>query len=320
MKNERDDELELPKELEKEIYGLMNDADKLLTEGKSDVSMEKIRLAWKKLPDSKYDSALSSKILDEMVKALILEGNYDEAFEVIQDLTLYMETNGQDANRATPYILHGINLLFACKPDLAKKAFYKAVKYGAVKKDFFGFPAIYFDIAKKKLIDNKEIMDLFYKEVASPLIFIDSMEIDQLSDEVSERIEILSRQGRNLYVEEEFQASLKVLKEALALIPQPHKLYLEAFWLEIFIGECYFSLKEFKQSLAHFFNAKRNIETNTHEHPMLMLRLGELYFELDRFNEAKEFLLKAYEAEGEEIFETEEEKYFNFLKDNVVLN
>ncbi len=320
MKNERDDELKLSEELEKEIHDLIDEAGKLLEEGNSGVSLEKIRIVWEKLPDSKYDLPLSSKLLDEMVKALNLEGRYDEAFGMIQDLTLHMESNGEEANRASPYILHGINLMFVCRPDLAKTAFYKAVKYGAVKKDFSGFPAIYFDIAKKKLIDNKEIMELFYKKVAAPLLLIDSMEIDELSDELLERIETLSKQGDDLYMEGEFEECLKVRKEALALIPQPQKLYLEAFWSEIFIGECYFKLEEFRQSLAHFLNAKRNIATNVDEHPILMLRLGELYFELDRFNEAEEFLLKAYMAEGKEIFETEEEKYFNFLKKKVKLD
>jgi tetratricopeptide (TPR) repeat protein len=320
MKNEKDDELELSKELEKEIYDLMNDAGKLLEEGNSEVSLERIRSAWEKLPGSKYDSAISYAILEELTKLLNHAGRYDEAFEVVQGFTLYLESNGEKANRATPYIMHGINLLFACRPDLAKKAFYKAVKYGAVKMDFMGFHAIYFDIAKKKLIDNKKIMELFFEKVASPMLFIDSMEIDELSEELSERIETLNKQGHDLYMKEEFHECLKVRKEALALIPQPQKLYLEAFWLEIFIGECYFTLEEFKQSLAHFLNAKRNITTIEHEHPMLMLRLGELYFELDRFNEAEKFLLKAYVAEGKEIFETEEEKYFNFLKDNVKLN
>lgn len=320
MKNERDDELKLPEELEKEICDLIDDAGKLLEEGKSDVSLEIVRSAWEKLPGSKYDSAASYTIIEELTKLLNHAGRYDEAFEVVQGFTLYLESNGEKANRATPYILHGINLLFACRPDLAKKAFYKAVKYGAVKMDFMGFHAIYFDIAKKKLIGNKEIMELFFEKVASPMLFIDSMENDELSEEISERIEILNKQGHELYMKEEFRECLKVRKEALGLIPQPQKLYLEAFWLETLIGECYFALGEFKQSLAHFLNAKRNITTVENEHPTLMLRLGELYFELDRFNEAEEFLLKAYVAVGEEIFETEEEKYFNFLKDNVKLS
>lgn len=109
-------------------------------------------------------------------------------------------------------------------------------------------------------------------------------------------------------------------KEALALIPEPQNSYSEAFWLETSIGDCYFMLNNFGQSLVHFLNAKGNIETNGHENPFVMLRLGELFLEGDHFNDAKEFLLRAYMLEGKEIFETEHGKYFVFLEQNVELN
>jgi hypothetical protein len=50
------------------------------------------------------------------------------------------------------------------------------------------------------------------------------------------------------------------------------------------------------------------------------LRLGEDLFELKQKEKALDHLLRAYMLEGKEIFDGEDEKYFEFLRQNVELD
>ena len=320
MKNDIRVAMSIPDELENEVFDLMDEASELLDEGKTEASLEKIRLAWGQLTESRYNTSVSHMVLSELIPVLNATGKHEEALQEVKGWILDLETCGYKIYHTTPYVLQGETLLFLGKPDLAKEAFYQAIKYGATKRDFNDKPAFYFDIAKKKLNDNEEILNLFRKEISSLPFPVLRTEPAALSEELTERIEVLSEQGSDLFEEEKFREALDVWSEALALIPSPQNLYGESFWLETSIGDGYFMLNEFEQSQAHFLNAKGNIETNSYENPFVMLRLGELFFELKAFGDAKEFLLRAYMLEGEELFETEEEKYFNFLQENVKLS
>lgn len=50
-----------------------------------------------------------------------------------------------------------------------------------------------------------------------------------------------------------------------------------------------------------------------------MMRLGQTYLEANKLEEAKEYLLRAYAMEDEDIFELEDPKYLQFLRKNVSL-
>lgn len=49
----------------------------------------------------------------------------------------------------------------------------------------------------------------------------------------------------------------------------------------------------------------------------ILLRQGEIMYELNEKVRAVEFLLRAYMLEGKEIFDGEDNKYLKFLKENV---
>lgn len=310
----------LPQELENEVFELSDLACELLEEGKIEEALEKIKLAWDKVPGTKFNTSVSHMILCTLIPILNTAGQYKEALHLTKEWVTDLETSGYKIYHTMPYILHGETLLFLKDADAAKESFYQAVKYGAKKRDFSDQPTFYLEVAQKKLNDNQEIMVLFEEKVLSRSVTILRPDIVELAEEVSARIEELSEQGNELFEEEKYQECIEVWSAALALIPEPQNSYGEAFWLETSIGDCYFMLKDFEQSLVHFLNAKGNIETNTYENPFVMLRLGELFLEGDHFNDAKEFLLRAYMLEGEGIFETEDEKYFVFLKQNVELS
>ncbi|MEW4284602.1 hypothetical protein Q0N35_13110 [Priestia koreensis] len=53
------------------------------------------------------------------------------------------------------------------------------------------------------------------------------------------------------------------------------------------------------------------------ENPFIMLRLGESLYELGEVNKSKEYLLRAYILEGYSIFYSEDDKYFEVIKDEI---
>ena len=143
--------------------------------------------------------------------------------------------------------------------------------------------------------------------------------VQELTNEIYEEIEALSEEGNEYFESENYGKAIEVWEKALFLIPNPQNFYSESQWLEASIGDAYFQLKDYINALEHFQNAKNNIEENGYENPFIMLRLGQTLLENQRSEEAKEYLLKAYMFEGEEIFEDADEKYFNFLKQNIKL-
>ena len=142
----------------------------------------------------------------------------------------------------------------------------------------------------------------------------------KLSDEVAEQIEVVSQEGNEYFDEEEYDKAIAVWKQAVALIPNPQHTFLESFWLESAIGDAYFMLEKNKEALPHFLNGKSNTKENAHENAFIMLRLGQLFFEANQFEDAKAYLLLAYTLDGEEIFQGSKEKYLEFLKENMDLS
>lgn len=143
---------------------------------------------------------------------------------------------------------------------------------------------------------------------------------NRLPSEICDRIEVLSEEGNQCFDAEDYQGAIAIWKRALSLIPAPRNTYGESQWLETAIGDAYFMTEDYANALAHLLNAKANIERNAYENPFIMLRVGQAFFEQEQPDEAREYLLRAYMFEGEEIFESEHEKYLDFLEREVELD
>jgi tetratricopeptide (TPR) repeat protein len=317
MNNEIRKAVRLSPELEDQTFEMQGDAIELLADGKNEAAEATIKAAWELLPEPKFNTSCSHTILCDYIEILTQIGKHEEAKTLLLAWINDLETSGYQVYETMPFILLGETFMYLNEIDQAKAQFNQAVKYGATKRDFSDKPNFYFEIAKKKLTANNEIAIFFDHEVrnqARP-----NTATITLTDEASEQIEDLSEQGNTYFDEEHYSTAIEVWQQALALIPHPQNTYAESQWLETSIGDAYFLNEEFELALQHFQNAKSNIEAFAYENPFIMLRLGQSLLECTQPEEAKEYLLRAYLLEGEEIFDNDDPKYLDFLKQQVDL-
>lgn len=309
----------LPTSLENEVFDLRDEALAFLDENQIDQALVKITKAWELLPESKFNTSCSYLILCDLAGMLNQAGKHQEAKAILEAWIHDLKTSGYKIYETIPFILLGETFLYLKESELAIAAFKEAVHYGAGKRDFIEYLDLYFEIAKGKVTDLEEIQRLFDKETSQRLSLSSKEKVIGLSEELSVQIESLSEEGNVYFEDEAYENAILVWKRALDFIPKPQHTFAESLWLESSIGDAYFMQKKYDEARFHFNNAMDNIEEIALKNPFILLRTGQLHFEAGTFDEAKEFLLRAYMLEGEEIFEDSDGKYFEFLKENVKL-
>ncbi len=317
MKSEIRQAVSLQSELENYIFDLHSKSLAFLENNQFEEAEMTIKEAWTVLPEPKFNTSCTHIVLCSLIEILTINGNYIEAKTILANWINDIETCGYKINETTPFILSGENFLYLHEIEKAKEQFYKALTFGATKRDFENKPSLYIDIAHKKIIDDNDIVLRFTNEVLHKPV---SHEVLQaLTDKVYDQIDELSEKGNAYYDNENYAKAIKTWEQALALIPHPQNAYSESQWLETSIGDAYFLIEDYTNALKHLQCAKANIEESAYENPFIMLRMGQVLFEHKQIDEAKEYLLRAYMFEGEDIFEDEDEKYVAFLKQHVAL-
>ena len=118
--------------------------------------------------------------------------------------------------------------------------------------------------------------------------------------------------GNALADAEEYREAFKEFLAALQLIPEPIEEHEVAAQCLACMGDCYFMLGNFEQAkdaLTHAMHCPGALGN-----PFIHLRLGQSQFELGNEERAKDELARAYMGAGLEIFEDEDAKYIEFLK------
>lgn len=135
----------------------------------------------------------------------------------------------------------------------------------------------------------------------------------ELDDKIHAKIVQLCEEGDSLIDEEEFDKAIEKYSMALELVPSPRSYWEASTWIYTALGDAYFLNDDYEMAKSNFYNAI-NCPDGT-SNPLIQLRLGESLFECGEFDKAREHLLKAYMLEGYKIFEEEEDKYFELIKD-----
>jgi len=135
----------------------------------------------------------------------------------------------------------------------------------------------------------------------------------QLHDVIQAKID----QGDEFLNADDFARAAELFWEAVSMIPDPkylHEISLSAFTA---LGEAYFYAGSFHEALSAFREALK--APGGVENPLVLLRLGQAYFESGDLNCAAEALTIAYALDGTRIFEGEDDKYLSFLATRIEL-
>lgn len=137
----------------------------------------------------------------------------------------------------------------------------------------------------------------------------------ELSDAILDRIDAICEEADLLFEDEKSEEAIAKYNEALTLLPEPIEEYEPSAWLISSIGDVHFFDEKYDLALAQFEHAIGCVDSE--ENPYLLLRIGQCHFELGEMDDAEDAFHEAYAIEGEEIFEEEDPKYWEFLKNKL---
>lgn len=112
----------------------------------------------------------------------------------------------------------------------------------------------------------------------------------------------------------------KIWRRAYNAIPEPKNQFEQSVWLEIFLGDIFFSSQLYAEALPFFQSAYSNISGKGKSNPYVHLRLGACLLETGQHDEAIDHLWRAYQMEDRQFFRGTDLKYLDFLKGNLNLS
>ena len=138
------------------------------------------------------------------------------------------------------------------------------------------------------------------------------MELDDITyDKICQLIE----KGDSYFERDSYVKAVKKYKEALALVPDPKTDWEASTHIYVAIGEVYYYLSKIEIAIQCFEYAM--LCPDGVANPLIHLRLGQCFYEENKFEKSKEHLLQTYMLEGEEIFADEEEKYYHLIEEEI---
>jgi tetratricopeptide (TPR) repeat protein len=137
----------------------------------------------------------------------------------------------------------------------------------------------------------------------------------EMDEQTADRIDLLCEEGDNLASEENYSGALEKYWQAFDLVPDPKTDWEASTWILAAIGDSNFLGGDYQagvdnlSSVMHCPGAIGN--------PFIHLRLGQCQFEVGNLTRAADELTRAYAIAGDEIFENDDPKYFEFLKTKI---
>lgn len=141
---------------------------------------------------------------------------------------------------------------------------------------------------------------------------------DELPDDIHERITDLSEQGNDMLDAGNADGAIVVWRSALALLPEPKQKWDAAMWLHASIGDAQQQKGETEDALSSFRQAAASADG--YANGFVQLGIGTCLYDLGRLEESTDPLLRAYMAEGEEIFEERAPKYMDHLRSRKLID
>lgn len=127
-------------------------------------------------------------------------------------------------------------------------------------------------------------------------------------------IDEIAEEGNALFDEGKYAQAVEIWQEGLDFLDKPLNAQNEAVWFQTSIADALFMLRQYEKAYTYLLDAKSNLSGEGYDNPFVMMRLGQCSYELGK-GDAKEYLMRAYMLAGEEIFENDDKKYFEAIKD-----
>lgn len=137
----------------------------------------------------------------------------------------------------------------------------------------------------------------------------------ELDNQVYEEIVHLCKVGDAFVEQGQMNSAIESYTEALDLVPLPKNNWDTSTWIYTALGDTYFLNVDYQMAKSNLYNALNCPDGISN--PFILMRLGESLFECGEIDKAKEYLLRAYLLEGYKIFFSEDDKYFELIKDMI---
>ncbi|HZV69028.1 MAG TPA: hypothetical protein VFG10_05765 [Saprospiraceae bacterium] len=135
---------------------------------------------------------------------------------------------------------------------------------------------------------------------------------EELDKKLYKQITDLCDLGNEQTESEQYEKAFDYYLEALKLVPEPIEKWETSTWIFASLGDCKFLLNEFEA--AHYYLTSAMYCPGGIGNEFIHLRLGQTQYELGNMDRALDELTRAYMSGGEELFEGEDPKYFNFIR------
>jgi tetratricopeptide (TPR) repeat protein len=126
------------------------------------------------------------------------------------------------------------------------------------------------------------------------------------------KIKKLIEQAEHAFAESNYAESVRILEEAIELLPNEKRESNVALRVFAAIGDAHFLLGNYQIALEHLEEAA-NCDDGFNN-PFVLLRRGECCFYLGDHQKASIDIIGAYMLEGDELFEGEPQEILDFLK------
>jgi tetratricopeptide (TPR) repeat protein len=122
--------------------------------------------------------------------------------------------------------------------------------------------------------------------------------------------------GDDAMEEESCDLALDFYQQALKKVPDPKHDWKISFHLYTAMGNVYFNMHDFENAVYCYNQALQCPDGTVAGH--VWLSLGQAYCEIDETEKAKDALVNACMLEGKEIFNDDNQEYFQLIKDKVI--
>lgn len=135
----------------------------------------------------------------------------------------------------------------------------------------------------------------------------------ELDDATHAQIRSICDHGNALAEAGDLDRALVTYRQALDLVPTPVHEWEAATWILTALGDVLFQQGRYEEARDSLKEAMRC--PGAIGNPFIHLRLGQAHFHLKEYERAKDELARAYMGGGDEIFEGEDTKYKNYIKE-----